>query len=130
MKTITIIILIVAIIVGIIIFLGDSNNGNALQKENIQNVSIVDDKQIVEIRAKGGYIPRKSIARAGILTILRFDTNGTFDCSASVRIPSMNVFEILPNSGSKDIDLGIPKVGTLQGSCGMGMYSFEINFQN
>jgi hypothetical protein len=41
----------------------------------------------------------------------------------------MNISELLPNSGSKDIDLGTPKVGTLQGSCGMGMYPFQIDFQ-
>jgi plastocyanin domain-containing protein len=131
MKTTTAIIIAGVIIGGAIIFLGGrGNNGAPTQQENIQNVSVVDGKQIIEIKAKGGYSPRVSTAKAGIPTILRFDTNGTFDCSASVRIPNMNVFEVLPNSGSKDIDLGTPKTGTLQGSCGMGMYPFQINFQS
>jgi len=129
MKTTTIIIAGV-IIGGVILFIGGRNNGTPTQQENIQNVSVVDGKQIIEIKAKGGYTPRVSTAKAGIPTIVRFDTNGTFDCSASVRIPSMNISEILPNSGVKDIDLGLPKVGTLQGSCGMGMYPFQINFQS
>ncbi len=98
--------------------------------ENIPNVSIVNGTQIIEIRAKGGYTPRISVARAGIPTTLRFNTNGTFDCSASVRLPSMGISEILPNSGTKDISLGSPKAGTLQGTCGMGMYPFEIQFQS
>ncbi len=131
MKTTTAIIIAGVIIGGAILFLGGrGNNGAPAQQENIQNVSVVDGKQIIEIKAKGGYNPRISTAKAGIPTILRFDTNGTFDCSASVRIPNMNVFEVLPNSGSKDIDLGTPKTGTLQGSCGMGMYPFQINFQS
>lgn len=130
MKTTTAIIIAGVIIGGAILFLGGrGNNGTPAQQENIQNVSVVDGKQIIEIKAKGGYTPRVSTAKAGIPTILRFDTNGTFDCSASVRIPNMNISEVLPNSGSKDIDLGTPKVGTLQGSCGMGMYPFQINFQ-
>lgn len=131
MKTTTAIIIAGVIIGGAILFLGGrGNNRVSTQQENIQNVSVVDGKQIIEIKAKGGYNPRISTAKAGMPTILRFDTNGTFDCSASVRIPSMNVFEVLPNSGSKDIDLGTPKTGTLQGSCGMGMYPFQINFQS
>jgi len=109
----------------------NSNNNNAktTQEAFVNNVSIIDGKQIIVINAKGGYQPRKSIAKAGIPTILRFNTNGTFDCSSSVRIPSMNIFRSLPQSGSTDIDLSTQKVGTLNGSCGMGMYPFEIEFQ-
>lgn len=94
------------------------------------NVTIVDGTQIIEIKAKGGFQPRKSAAKAGIPTILRFDTNGTFDCSSSVRIPSMNISKILPQTGLTDIDIGTPRVATLQGTCGMGMYPFEVDFQS
>jgi plastocyanin domain-containing protein len=110
----------------------NNSNGNSTgttQEATANNVSIVDGKQIIEIQAKGGYTPRKSIAKAGIPTVLRFNTNGTFDCSSSVRIPSMNIFKSLPQSGSTDIDLNIQSAGTLNGSCGMGMYPFEITFQ-
>jgi plastocyanin domain-containing protein len=85
----------------------------------VNNVSIVDGKQIITINAKGGYQPRKSV-----------NTNGTFDCSASIRIPSMNISKILPQTGSTDIDIGVNQVGTLQGSCGMGMYPFEVEFKD
>lgn len=128
MKTTTAIIISGIIISASIIFLGGAKDRTPIQEENIQNVSIVDGKQIIEIKAKGGYIPRISTAQAGLPTVLRFNTNGTFDCSASVRIPQMNIFEVLPNSGKKDIDLGVAKEGSIQGSCGMGMYPFEIKF--
>ncbi len=95
----------------------------------VQNVSIEDGKQIVEIRAKGGYLPRKSTAKAGVPTVIRFDTNSTFDCSSSVTIPSMNISKSLPPSGTTDIDIGIQKVATLYGTCGMGMYPFEVEFE-
>ena len=98
-------------------------------EENINNVSIENGKQIIEIRAKGGYRPTHSIAKAGLPTILRINTNGTFDCSSSVRIPSMGIGQNLPLSGTTDIDLGVQKVTTLQGTCGMGMYPFDIKFE-
>ncbi len=94
----------------------------------INNVSIIDGKQIIVISAKGGYQPRNSVAKAGIPTILRFNTKGTFDCSSSVVIPSLNISKNLPPSGNTDIDLGSPQLGVLQGTCGMGMYRFQINF--
>jgi plastocyanin domain-containing protein len=96
----------------------------------VNNVSIVDGKQIITINAKGGYQPRKSVAKSGLPTMIRFNTNGTFDCSASIRIPSMNISKILPQTGSTDIDIGVNQVGTLQGSCGMGMYPFEVEFKD
>jgi plastocyanin domain-containing protein len=108
---------------------GENNNQiNKQEQEPVNNVSIVDGIQIIEITAKGGYIPRKSIAQANIPTILRFNTKGTFDCSSSVRIPSMNISKLLPQSGVTDIDLSVQNTGTLSGTCGMGMYPFEIEF--
>lgn len=107
----------------------DGANGGANTDANANNVSIVDGKQIIEIRAKGGYVPRKSFAKAGVPTIIRFNTSGTFDCSSSVRIPSLNISKLLPQTGSTDIDIGSGKLGTLQGSCGMGMYPFEVEFE-
>ena len=94
------------------------------------NVTIIDGKQIIEISAKGGYQPRKSTAQAGIPTVIRFDTNGTFDCSSSVRIPSIGISKLLPQTGSTDVDVGTQKIATLQGTCGMGMYPFEVEFKS
>lgn len=110
-----------------IIFLG---GGSKSQEVAGQNVEVKDGVQYININARGGYTPRKSVAKADIPTVLRFNTNGTFDCSSSVRIPSMNISKMLSQSGSTDIDLGNPKLGTLQGTCGMGMYSFEVEFQS
>lgn len=111
-------------------FMLTRTNSDTTQVANANNVTVVDGKQIIEINAKGGYQPRKSIAKAGIPTIIRFNTKGTFDCSSSVRIPSLNISKSLPQSGSTDIDIGEGELGTLQGSCGMGMYPFEVEFQS
>jgi plastocyanin domain-containing protein len=93
---------------------------------SVNNVTVVDGKQIIEITAKGGYLPEKSVASAGIPTFLRINTKGTFDCSSSVRVPSMNISQNLPPSGITDIDLGVLSKGILEGTCSMGMYPFEI----
>jgi plastocyanin domain-containing protein len=47
-----------------------------------------------------------------------------------VRIPSLNISKSLPASGLTDIELPNSNAGTLQGTCGMGMYRFEIDFQS
>ena len=96
----------------------------------VSNVSFRGGEQVVEIKAKGGYLPRVSTAKAGVPTILKFDTNGTFDCSSQVRIPSMNISQSLPPSGVTEIALGTLEEGTVQGTCGMGMYPFEINVKS
>ena len=113
---------------GAILFTGSASQTPAAV-ENIQNVTMVNGTQVIEIRAKGGYQPRKTVAKAGVPTLLKLETNGTFDCSSAVRIPSMSVSKNLPPSGTTEIDLGTPQVGTLQGVCAMGMYSFTIDFK-
>lgn len=129
-QLILISILISAIFIGGSLMLTKGNTETQVGTEiPANNVTVVDGKQIILISAKGGYQPRKSIAKAGLPTIIRFDTNGTFDCSSSVRIPSMDISKILPQTGSTDIDVGMQKVSSLQGTCGMGMYPFEIEFQ-
>ncbi len=124
---------IAAFVIGITLIVGAAfiASTRSSQKAGIpaNNVTIVDGKQIIDVTAKGGYQPRKSVAKAGMPTVLRFNTKGTFDCSSAVRIPSMDISKNLEPTGVTEIDLGNPLVGVLQGACGMGMYPFEIDFQ-
>jgi len=130
MKSTSIAILIAVVLIGGALFAGLSLTRPSVETvASAENVTIVDGKQIITISAKAGYTPRKSVAQADIPTVIRFDTNGTFDCSSVVRIPSMNISQTLPQTGVTDIDLGNPKVALLQGTCGMGMYPFEIDFK-
>ena len=117
----------VVLILGAFFIISRDNSGNP---GSANNVTIVNGKQVIDLRARGGYSPRQSTAKAGIPTILKVNTSGTFDCSSAIRIPSMNISRNLPPSGSTEIDLGSPQVGSLQGTCGMGMYFFEINFES
>lgn len=127
-KTISIIITLgLVIALGILFLESGSKSGEMISG---QNVEVKDGVQFINVDAKGGFFPRKSVAKAGIPTILRFNTNGTFDCSSSIRIPSMNISQMLPQTGITDVNLGNPAVAILQGTCGMGMYHFEIDFQS
>ena len=127
--------LIVAVGVGVLIIVGaflmrekQVDTVKVVPTDITSNVSMEGEKQIVAINAKGGYLPEVSVAKAGVPTIVRFNTTGTFDCSASVRIPTRDVSQVLPQTGTTDIDIGINQIGPLEGSCGMGMYPFEIEF--
>ena len=132
-KTASIIITL-ALVVGIgIIFVGgsksNSNTNTATSANAVQNSEIRDGVQYFTIDAKAGYSPKISSAKAGIPTKLIVKTDGTYDCSASLAIHSIGYQKLLPQTGQTEIDIGTPKAGEpLQGVCGMGMYSFSINF--
>ena len=126
MRYFLIILCSVAVLIGIGYVVGGGSTKSVAP--SAANVRMKNGTQMVEIRAKGGYNPRVSIAKAGVPTVLRFITSGTFDCSASIRIPSLGVSQILPQSGSTDVAIQNPAAGILQGTCGMGMYPFSVQF--
>ncbi len=124
---ISITIILVAIIAFIFIS-GSKTNNN--QNSTVENSQIKNGVQYITIDAGGGYSPRLSSAKAGIPTKLIVKTNGAYDCSSSLAINSLGYRKILPQTGETEIDIGTPKAGVpLQGVCGMGMYSFLINFK-
>jgi plastocyanin domain-containing protein len=126
-PTIAVIILGAAIIGGAFLFISGGNKTAAAPAAD--NVKVNEGKQIVEIGVKGGYTPKQSVAKAGIPTILRMKTNGTFDCSSGVTIPSLGIRQTLPSTGETDVEIPAQKSGTsLEGVCVMGMYHFTINF--
>lgn len=91
---------------------------------------IADGKQIIDISAKGGYSPRVVVAKAGVPTVLRITTSGTFDCSASVVVPKLSYQKFLQPSAIEEIPISAEQAqGTLQGLCAMGMYNFQIQFK-
>ena len=130
MKSTVIAIIAAGVIIGGAILFSSKDGPSVVDTAQANNVTIVDGKQIIDVSVKGGYHPKNSVAKAGIPTVLRFNTNGTFDCSSSVRIPSMGLSKTLPSTGSTDVDIGSPTVATLQGVCVMGMYSFQVDFQS
>jgi plastocyanin domain-containing protein len=87
--------------------------------------------QVIEIAAKNGYSPMSSVARAGVPTVLKITTSSTFDCSSTVVIPELRYHVRLPMTGTTEVPIPARAADTkLTGTCGMGMYSFEIKFEN
>lgn len=125
------IIVAVIIISGTLFIVLGGGSGNSSEKPSVpaQNVTVADNVQTIEIKAKGGYWPRKTVAKAGIPTVLRINTQGTYDCSAAIRIPALSIAKMLPPNGVSEIPLDTPQAGKLSGTCGMGMYNFQIEFQ-
>ena len=98
-------------------------------KGTASNVSIINGKQIIEINAKGGYSPAVTTAKAGMPTVLKVNTRGTFDCSSALIIPSIGYRAHLPQSGVTEIEILQQTPGSsMQGLCSMGMYNFQIKF--
>ena len=136
MKTTIISILGATLLIVITLFLTSGGKSAAVSSSQdtrgaqIQNVTQEDGKQVIEIDAHGGYTPNASIAKAGVPTVLRMKTNNTFDCSSSVVIQSLGIRDVLPSSGIKDYPIPPQQPGSvLSGTCAMGMYNFQIQFE-
>ncbi len=126
-MTIISLIISVFLIGGTFLFVNYSGSGETKIEEN--NVYVAEGRQVIEISAKGGYSPRVSAARAGLSSVIKIKTDGTFDCTAFINIPSINYQKILPSSGVTDIEIPAQEPGTtLQGLCGMGMFNFQVRF--
>lgn len=134
-KKTAVVIVVVAIVLGALMLLagrnGDSPNGGAANNQAPTNpVEIVDGKQIITITAKGGYSPSRVTAQANMPTVLRVQTQSTYDCSSAFTIPSMNVSKFLPATGVTEFEIPAQEAGKeLQAMCSMGMYGLSIRFE-
>ncbi len=126
-KNITSIIIAIVLIAGA--FMLTRGNGSEVSTVPVNNVTIVDGKQTINIDAKGGYSPKLTTAKADMPTVIRVATNATFDCSSALTIPALGYRSNLPASGITEIEVPPQKGGTgIQGICAMGMYNFLVNF--
>lgn len=107
------------------------NNKPEVLGDNQSVVVFEDGIQVINVKAtSNGYFPQKIEAKANTPTTLRMESENSYGCERSFRIPSLNIIEVLPQEGSTDIDLGSPEKGeNILGSCSMGMYTFTITFK-
>ncbi len=106
--------------------LGSSSGGS----ESVgANVTMENGTQVIAISAKGGYTPRQTNATAGLPTVIRVTTSNSYDCSVSLAVPKLRYQRFFQPSETVDIPVTAAQAaGKLSGVCGMGMYSFNINF--
>lgn len=97
--------------------------GNIKERGVIEAV-IKDGIQEVTIDVKNSqYIASTNTLKVGIPVKLTLNTQKTFGCIRAFTIPSLNISEILPETGQKTIEFTPTKTGRLSYSCSMGMYS-------
>jgi len=129
MKTTVISILVAGVLIGGAIMLSGGKDSSNNTQQATNNVTIVDGKQIITINAKGSYSPKITTAKADMPTVIKMTTQGTFDCTSALTIPSLGYRANLPPSGETLIDVPPQKAGAkIQGICAMGMYNFAVNF--
>ena len=88
------------------------------------------DVQELTIRAENfGYAPALAVARSGVPVRLSVTTDNTTGCTRLFTIPSLNVQEVLPQTGVVTFDLPALPQGDLVFSCGMGMYGGVIRVE-
>ena len=105
-------------------------NSNSVSSQGGNNVSVVDGTQIITIKAKGGYSPKVTTAKADTPTVIKVYTQGTFDCSSALTIPNIGYSKNLSPSGETEIEIPPQNSGTvMRGVCSMGMYSFKVRFE-
>ena len=128
MKTPTILLIAAALLIGGIFVIGNKEEAAPVTSTVIQG-EMTPLAQTIDIKAKGGYSTQLISAQANIPTTLKVTTSGTFDCSASLTIPSIGYRTNLPSTGVTEIEVPPQAAGTtLEGICQMGMYSFAVRF--
>jgi plastocyanin domain-containing protein len=114
----------------LVLFFALRNNNPSTVATGNEVISNENGTQIIELAAKGGFTPSFVEAKAGVPTELRVATNGTYDCSSTLVIPSLGYQATLKPTGTEAIPLTAAQAkGTLEGTCGMGMYKFQIAFK-
>ena len=129
-KQFTIIAVIISLLL-IILVITATSNPQSSQGEELgisDNVKIEEDTQVVRIISQmGGYTPRVIYANKNIPTTLEIESVNSYGCERAFRLPSLNIYEELPNNGITTFELGSPSNDIL-GTCSMGMYTFVIKF--
>ncbi len=94
---------------------------------DVAEPSIVDGVQELTIVADDtGYHPRVARVRGDLPVRLWLVTNNTYSCARAFTIPSMNLVEVLPETGRTPVDLPPLGSGSLRFACSMGMYDGVI----
>ncbi len=74
---------------------------------------------------QGGYGPADARIRAGVPTTWHIDSRSQATCAVYLVVPSLNI-QLALQAGDNVINLPALKVGTLDYTCGMGMFSGSI----
>lgn len=99
--------------------------------ENISSAqsSAADGQLTLQVQNKG-YFPQTLKADANIALTLNLVTNKTYSCTRDFVIPALNVYQLLPDTGTAQVSIPAQPSGTrMFFTCSMGMYTGMIVFE-
>lgn len=103
-----------------------SNSGSA----SAAQVTSVGEGDAVLYVQNQGYFPQTISAPARKAFTLNLVTNKTYSCSRDFVIPALNYYELLPDTGTVQVNIPAQEKGsTLFFTCSMGMYTGQIVFE-
>jgi sulfite exporter TauE/SafE len=77
-----------------------------------------------------GYFPQTLTAAANQPVVLNLVTDKTYSCSRDFVIPDLNFYQLLPDTGTVQVDIPAQPAGTkMFFTCSMGMYTGTIIFE-
>ncbi|HSO11034.1 MAG TPA: sulfite exporter TauE/SafE family protein [Anaerolineales bacterium] len=77
-----------------------------------------------------GYFPQTLTATANQPVVLNLVTDKTYSCSRDFVIPDLNFYQLLPDTGTVQVDIPAQPAGTrMFFTCSMGMYTGTIIFE-
>ena len=95
-----------------------------------QSQSTISDDQLFLSVENDGYYPSTLKAPAGKDLKLNLVTKDTFSCALDFLIPALDFQQMLPPSGTVQVDIPAQEKGnTLYFTCSMGMYTGQIVFE-
>lgn len=102
-----------------------SNNGSA----PVAQAPAADGNVILYVKNQG-YFPQTVGAPAGKDFVLNLVTNKTYSCARDFVIPALNVYQLLPDTGTVQVNIPAQEKGsTIYFTCSMGMYTGRIVFE-
>ena len=106
-----------------------SSNGGTGTLSQASQPSVTDGDMVLYVQNEG-YFPKTISAPAGKDFTLNLVTNKTYSCSRDFVIPALNYYELLPDTGTVQVNIPAQEQGKkLFFTCSMGMYTGQIVFE-
>lgn len=113
----------------VILFVGVALKFNTTNTDTVNAVETKNGIQFISLKAGLGYSPSRIQASASVPTKLEIQTNNTYDCTAFLNIPKLNIKKFLPPTGTTEISIeGRAPGDEIEGFCGSNTYKFVIHF--
>jgi hypothetical protein len=105
-----------------------SESISSAQASSVQP-AVLEDGLVLTVN-NDGYFPQTLRVSANAATKLNLITNKTYSCARDFVIPALNFYQLLPDTGTVQVDIPAQPAGTrMFFTCSMGMYTGMIVFE-